>query len=298
MITLKQIEAFHCVARLGGIGKAAERLNTTESTISKRLQEFEAALQINVFERDGRSLALSDQGRRILLSCEKMLDTRAEILEATERSPSRGTILRLGITELVSALYLKQLLDAFRVRFPDVQIDPTVGWNDFLMDGLRQDTLDIIVCPSLPMRVGEFKCTVLTESCPTWMCSPQLLPEGKVDSLAELAKLPLLLQPSTARFHEILIDFFQQRGLYPSRVLTTSSLAGLREFAVVGLGAAALPPAFCRSEIAGGQLLIINTPYQPPSLQYAVFHNRTTTRPLIIQATGIISAIIGELAFQ
>ncbi|MCM2477240.1 LysR family transcriptional regulator [Rhizobium sp. CG5] len=298
MITLKQIEAFHCVARLGGIGKAAERLNTTESTISKRLQEFELALQIDVFERAGRSLTLSPTGRRILLLCEKMLDTRTEIMEATALSPSQGSILRLGITELVSALYLEKMLEEFGARFPGVQVDPTVGLNDFLVDGLRHNTLDLIVCPSLPMRAGEFKYIILTESRSKWMCSPKLLPQGKIDTIAELAKLPLILQPRASRFHEMLIDFFQQRGLYPSRILTASNLAGLRDFAAAGLGAAALPPAFCRAELASGRLQIIRTPYQPPSLQYAVFHNRTTTSPLIIQAATVVSEIIGESAFQ
>lgn len=298
MITFKQVEAFHSVVRLGGIVKAAERLHTTESTVSKRLQEFEAALGMRVFERDGRSLVASAEGRQILLLCEKLLDTRADIFRLTKPTHKHGNVLRLGITELVASLYLKQLMEAIGAAFPGLQIDPTVDWNDILVQGLRDQMLDLIICPSLPMRAGEFNCTILTESRPTWICSPGLLPRGKVDSLAELAELPLLLQPNMSLFHEAIISFFHQHGLYPSRILTASNLSVLREFAIVGLGAAALPPAYCRAQLAAGELQIIETKFKPPTLQYAVFCNRTVTDPTIIKATDIVASIIGEGAFQ
>lgn len=298
MITFKQIEAFHCVVRLGGIVKASQRLNTTESTISKRLQELEAALGAEVFKREGRALILNSQGRQILPKCESLLDIRADIYRITKPNGGTRETLSIGLTELVAATHLEAMIDAFKENFPSLEISPTIGWNDILVQGLRDHTLDIIICPTAPVNPGEFNCTMLGANRSEWVCSPKLLPGGKIDDLSQLANMTLILQPVASTYQERILAYFQQHGLSPSRVLTAPSLAGLRDLATIGLGAAALPPAYCREQIAAGKLQIIDTPVELPALQYAAFCNRHVIDPTILKATAIVADIIGPAAFR
>lgn len=58
MITLKQAEAFHWVAKLRSVVAAAERLNLAQSTLSKRLLELETTVGIALFERRNRTSTL------------------------------------------------------------------------------------------------------------------------------------------------------------------------------------------------------------------------------------------------
>jgi DNA-binding transcriptional LysR family regulator len=50
MITLRQLETLHWIAQLGTFERAALKLNTTQSAVSKRIQELEAASGLPVFD--------------------------------------------------------------------------------------------------------------------------------------------------------------------------------------------------------------------------------------------------------
>lgn len=54
MITLRQLEALYWISHLGTFERAATRLNTTQSAISKRIQELELVVGLAVFDRNQR----------------------------------------------------------------------------------------------------------------------------------------------------------------------------------------------------------------------------------------------------
>lgn len=58
--------AFESVARLGGVGRAAEELNTSQSAISRHLKHLEDDLGVKLFERLGRGLSLTYAGKTYL----------------------------------------------------------------------------------------------------------------------------------------------------------------------------------------------------------------------------------------
>ena len=63
MITLRQLETLHWIAQLGTFERAAIKLNTTQSAISKRIQELEAASGLAVFDRSQRGAWLEGARR-------------------------------------------------------------------------------------------------------------------------------------------------------------------------------------------------------------------------------------------
>ena len=59
MINLRQLLALHWIERLGTFERAAEHLNTTQSAISKRIQELEASTGLQLFDRSQRGARLT-----------------------------------------------------------------------------------------------------------------------------------------------------------------------------------------------------------------------------------------------
>src|SRR6185437_2713914 len=68
VITLKQVEALYWIAELGSFEAAALRLNTTQSAISKRIQELESRFDLEIFDRSRRTACLTPKGEEILQS--------------------------------------------------------------------------------------------------------------------------------------------------------------------------------------------------------------------------------------
>src|SRR3546814_19050122 len=66
MITLKQLEAFNWIAKLDTFERAAAKLNTTQSAISKRIQELEASIGLPWLDRSHRGARLTRHGEQLL----------------------------------------------------------------------------------------------------------------------------------------------------------------------------------------------------------------------------------------
>ncbi|MEN9771296.1 MAG: hypothetical protein RLZZ180_2926, partial [Pseudomonadota bacterium] len=72
-VNLRFLETFVWIARLGSFSKTAERLNSTLSAVSARMQALESELGVRLLERQGRSIRLTQQGRDALPIAERLL---------------------------------------------------------------------------------------------------------------------------------------------------------------------------------------------------------------------------------
>ena len=66
MMTFKQLEAIYWVTQLGGFSQAADKLHTTQSAISKRVQELETLFGTPLFDRTQRTSRLTEKGEEKL----------------------------------------------------------------------------------------------------------------------------------------------------------------------------------------------------------------------------------------
>src|SRR3954468_17538558 len=100
MITLRQLEALHWIAQLGTFERAAVKLNTTQSAISKRIQELEAASGLAVFDRNQRGARLTEKGEHLLALVLEMLALQDRMLELKDGGDMPARRISIGVTEL------------------------------------------------------------------------------------------------------------------------------------------------------------------------------------------------------
>src|SRR5689334_4166750 len=81
VISLKQLEALHCIVQLGTFERAAMKLNTTQSAISKRVQQLETTLGLRIFDRSERGAHLTEQGENLLVLAKEMLALQDRMLD-------------------------------------------------------------------------------------------------------------------------------------------------------------------------------------------------------------------------
>src|SRR3546814_11569038 len=72
-IALYHLETLLWIDRLGTFSAAAERLNTTQPTVSARMRELEQRLGTALFRRDGRAMSLTAAGRKPVRACDPLL---------------------------------------------------------------------------------------------------------------------------------------------------------------------------------------------------------------------------------
>jgi DNA-binding transcriptional LysR family regulator len=117
---------FNLVARHGGFGKAARAAGRPKATLSRRVAELEGRLGLRLFERGGRALTLTQEGRALHERTAALL-TEIDEAAATIASGSarpRGT-LRISAPLLFCQIAMGKLAAEFAVKHPEVRLEVT-----------------------------------------------------------------------------------------------------------------------------------------------------------------------------
>jgi DNA-binding transcriptional LysR family regulator len=138
-VELSDLMTFSTVARLGGVTRAAEELNTVQSNITQRVKALEAEIGTPLFERHSRGMTLTGAGRRLLPYAQRLAAlAREAVLAAREDGEPKGP-LSIGSMETTAAVRLPSLLAEFHRRFPAVQLSlrtaPTADLVAAVLDG-------------------------------------------------------------------------------------------------------------------------------------------------------------------
>src|ERR1700759_1260655 len=119
---LSDLLTFSTVARLGGITRAADELNTVQSNVTQRVKALEAEIGTSLFERHSRGMTLTGAGRRLLPYAQRMAAlSREAMLAARDDGEPKGP-LAIGSLETTAAGRLPALLAGFHRRFPAVRL--------------------------------------------------------------------------------------------------------------------------------------------------------------------------------
>jgi DNA-binding transcriptional LysR family regulator len=139
---LSDLVTFSAVARLGGITRAADELNTVQSNVTQRVKALEAEIGTALFERHSRGMTLTGAGRRLLPYAQRMAAlSREAVLAARDDGEPKGP-LSIGSMETTAAVRLPALLAAFHRRYPAVRLTLRTAPTADLVAAVLDGTLD------------------------------------------------------------------------------------------------------------------------------------------------------------
>jgi DNA-binding transcriptional LysR family regulator len=139
---LSDLLTFSTVARLGGVTRAADELNTVQSNITQRIKSLEAEIGTLLFERHSRGMTLTGAGRRLLPYAERMAAlSREAVLAARDDGEPKGP-LAIGSLETTAAVRLPSLLAEFHRRYPAVQLSLRTATTADLVAAVLEGALD------------------------------------------------------------------------------------------------------------------------------------------------------------
>ena len=150
--SLKEIEVFVKVIRLGSFKDAARALNVTQSALTQRLQKLEDALGARLIDRTTRTLAPTAVGRSFLPAAERLLAQHAQSL-ADIRDFIQVRHGRVTIASLISiATYvLPQALLRFSEAHPDIRIRVIDDAEQDIAEHVRRGDAEF----GIDMRTGD-----------------------------------------------------------------------------------------------------------------------------------------------
>lgn len=239
-LNFKHLRYFWMVARTGSIAKAAGQLHLTPQSISGQLSEFADTLGVQLFQRAGRNLELTDTGRRILSYADEIFSTGDELLEIVRDQTLRTTrAFRVGCADSVSKLIACRLVEPALKLDQPLRLVCREGRLANLLAELAVHRLDLIIADR-PMP-GHLSVRgynhLLGESAMTVFAAPALAASLTGDFPACLDGAPLLLPGEDFAIHHRLLQWLEKTGLHPRIVGEFDDSAMIKAFGQAGAGA-------------------------------------------------------------
>lgn len=289
MPSIKQIEAFYWSGQLGSFVAAADRLNTTQSNISKRIQELEYTLGVNVFDRAKRTIRLTATGEELMKRSRTLLLAHLHVRELGKSALPIDGPFRFGVTEAVALTWLPQFSSLIQGRFagliPVSTVDSTVTLNTLLMD--RKIDLAIGTEKNFdPSLVFLPLCRVER----VWVASPRLVPHDRKLTTAEMSRLPILGHGDRSPQDSQVLARLRRHGVTPQIVTSCTSMSALAHMAAEGIGLTYLHRSVFAGEIASGQLKVVETELEIGPLEYVAAYRDDVISP----AAQMVAAIALE----
>ncbi len=239
---------FNLVARHGGFGKAARATGRPKATLSRRVAELEAALNLRLFERGARTLQLTEEGRALFARTGQLLteleETAAAIASGGDRPRGR---LRISAPLLFSQAAMGKIAAGFALAYPEVR--PEIIVEDRPVD-MIEEAYDLVI------RVNPRPDVSLV--------GRAFLHDRQVVVAAPGLALPAAGETVPALVRGALggADLWNLDtpdgvvGLPVMPVLAMSSNMMLRDAVRMGVGAARLPLSLVSGDIASGRLVL------------------------------------------
>ena len=124
MLDWDKLRVFYVVAQTKNITKAGERLNVSQSAISRQITGLEASLKTQLFHRRARGLLLTEQGDILLKTVseffQKLALTENALMEVADRPKG---VLKVTAAYSFGATWLTSQIKEFSELFPDIRID-------------------------------------------------------------------------------------------------------------------------------------------------------------------------------
>ncbi|MEO6030374.1 MAG: LysR substrate-binding domain-containing protein [Burkholderiaceae bacterium] len=242
LLELRHLKTLQALREAGNLSRAAQLLNLTQSALSHQLKGLEAHYGAALFERKSSPVSFGAAGQRLL----RLADEVLPLLEEAERDVSRlvsgaaGT-LRIAVECHTCFDWLMPAMDAFRVRWPEVELDIVSGFQADPVGLLHQDRAELAIVSELDageagvtfQPLFSFEIVALLPKGHALLAKPWL-------EAADFAAHTLITYPVPDEMLDLVRRVLQPAGVSPPRRTSELTVAML-QLVASGRGLTALP---------------------------------------------------------
>ena len=238
-LTLRQLEIFEAVARVGNFTRAAEVLHLTQPSVSMQVKSLADAVGHPLFEQIGRQVRLTSQGRALYDTCRELgaIWSRFEAQVDDEAALRRG-LLRISVVT-TAKYFMPRALGEFCRRHPGIDVELDVQNRDGILGRLR-DNLDDFHIMSTPPSDWAIEAEPFFDN-PLVLLAPAgfRAPRGAY-GLRELSGERILLREPGSGTRMAVDEYLARHRLRLPRRMTLGSNEAIKEAVAGGLGIAIL----------------------------------------------------------
>jgi len=268
--TLRQLEVFEAVARLGSFTRAAEELYLTQPTVSMQIKKLADAVGLPLFEQIGKKIYLTGTGRALHATCREIFDqfSRFEMAVADMKGLKKGTLKLAVVT--TAKYFAPRLLGPFYQQYPGIDVSLKASNRERVLERLADNQDDLYILGQPPENIDAIAEPFLENPLVVLAPAGHPLAGQKKIPLKCLAEEPFLMREPGSGTRKALERLFAAHGLSMKVRMELGSNEAIKQAIVGGLGVSVLSRHTLAHDALMGQLAILDVENFPIERQWYV----------------------------
>lgn len=260
---LRHLKYFVAVAEELNFSRAAIRLRVAQPALSKQIRDLERELEVRLLERSSHHVAMTAAGEVFLDRSRRILAESEEAVAAARRAHRGETgTLAIGFIGSISHAILPKVLQAYRQKYPEVELNLNELGPAEQVDALLKRTLDVgFLGMAQARKIPDLQVEILAEE--QLMAA---LPSGhgmagmKEIQLKALKKERFILtsRRNAPLFNEWLIELCHKAGFAPEIIREVDRAPTVLNYIAAGEGVSVFPAEIAKSASPGVRFVPLN----------------------------------------
>lgn len=244
----KQLQTFLIAAKTLSFTQTAQRLDYAQSSITAQIKALEQELGVLLFERLGKRIVLTEEGKHLQQYAQKMVELEQTMKKAM-RNEQEQMVLKVGAQESQCVYRLPSILQQFQQAYPQVKIIfKPVHTTEIAKELLQTGALDIAFITDTYQETVMLQREHLTEEQLVFVCAFN-------HKRQPLSMETLLLTEAGCSYRNQLETYLQQEKVMPQQVIEFASIEAIKQCVIAGLGITYLPKMVVERELHNGELI-------------------------------------------
>ena len=250
MLDWDKLRIFHTAAESGSFTHAAEKLNMSQSAVSRQISALEEDLGLKLFIRHARGLVLTEVGEQLFRTAHRMQSELQQVQELMSESQDVPTgSLIITTTVGIGSTWLSSRIHEFLLLYPDIQIE--IKLNDAELD-LAMREADVAIRLHRPNQSEMIQRKLFTVHNHFYVSLDYLAEQGEPKSLDELDQHRIITFGEPVPQHLGDINYIERLGRSDSSprrsAMKVNAIYGMMQACRAGIGIAMLPDYVTESE--------------------------------------------------
>ena len=276
---IRQLQTFVQAAQLESFSKTAEMLGYSQSAITVQMRLLETELNTRLFDRMGKRVVLTPQGREFLKSANKILYEVNKASKSMNEERELTNPLHVGTIESLCTAKFPRILSEFHSLHPRVNLQITIDSPEKLIRMMEHNELDLIYIPDTP-RWDENWVKVMELAEPVVFVASAASKFAGKDRLVldDILQEPFFLTEKHANYRQALDQQLALRRQSISPVLEISDTAFIIRMLELNQGLSFLPYFAVEQDIYKHRIITLDVKDIHISMYRQIFYHKNKFR--------------------
>lgn len=256
---IRLFSTFLRVAELQNFTKAAEQLGYSQATVTVQIHQLEQALGIQLFERIGKRVRMTEHGEQFIPYAIEILKAEQNAKDFLREPENPSGRLRIGTAESLLLSVLTPILMEYHHRYPDVMVSIHTGLIHELFDMVRQNDVDLLFFLDKKTDFADWVKLLEQQEPILFVASHNhMICRKKKVSLAEVVREPFVLTEKSVSYRYDLEQLLAEKKLEIHPFLETGNTDILVRILLHGNCLSFLPQYVVRPYLLSGKMQTVD----------------------------------------